>query len=264
MNYKFKTKPYAHQITALEKSWNRETYAYFMEMGTGKTKVLIDNAAMLYDKGKIDGLLIIAPKGVVGTWYTQELPTHLPNHIENVTVLWQANITKGQSNKLGTLFKTGEELQILIMNVEALSTTKGMDFASKFLLSHNTLMVIDESTTIKNPQAKRTKNIITLSERAKYRRIMTGSPVTKNPLDLYSQCRFLSPWLLDFSSYYAFRNRYAEMKTLHMHGRSIQVVDKFKNLGELSDQLKGFSYSCLLYTSPSPRDATLSRMPSSA
>ena len=93
MNYKFKTKPYAHQITALEKSWNRETYAYFMEMGTGKTKVLIDNAAMLYDKGKIDGLLIIAPKGVVGTWYTQELPTHLPDHIENMTVFWQENIT---------------------------------------------------------------------------------------------------------------------------------------------------------------------------
>jgi superfamily II DNA or RNA helicase len=55
MNYKFKMKPYKHQLTALEKSWNKETYAYFMEMGTGKTKVLIDNAAMLYDKGKIDG-----------------------------------------------------------------------------------------------------------------------------------------------------------------------------------------------------------------
>jgi len=245
MNYKFKTTPYAHQTTALEKSWNKETYAYFMEMGTGKTKVLIDNAAMLYDKGKIDGLLIVAPKGVIGTWYNQELPTHLPDHIEKVTVLWQANITKGQSKKLGTLFKTGEELHILIMNVEALSTTKGKNFASKFINSHNTLMVIDESTTIKNPSAKRTKNIIDLSTQTKYRRVMTGSPVTKNPLDLYSQCRFLSPWLLDFSSYYAFRNRYAEMKTLHMHGRSIQVVDKFKNLGELSDQLKGFSYRVL-------------------
>ena len=53
MNYKFKTKPYKHQLTALEKSWNKETYAYFMEMGTGKTKVLIDNMSMLYDKGKI-------------------------------------------------------------------------------------------------------------------------------------------------------------------------------------------------------------------
>jgi len=245
MNYKFKTKPYAHQITALEKSWNKETFAYFMEMGTGKTKVLIDNLAMLYDKGKVDGALIIAPKGVVGTWYDQEIPTHLADHIENVSVLWQPNITKSQSHKLGTLFKTGEELHILIMNVEALSTQKGTAFASKFLLSHNTLMVIDESTTIKNPSAKRTKNILSLSQRAKYRRIMTGSPVTKNPLDLYSQCEFLDPYLLDFSSYYAFRNRYAEMKTLHIHGRSIQVVDKFKNLGELSDQLKGFSYRVL-------------------
>ena len=106
-------------------------------------------------------------------------------------------------------------------------------------------MAIDESTTIKNPSAKRTKSIIDLSEMAKYRRIMTGSPVTKNPLDLYSQCKFLSPWLLDFTSYYAFRNRYAQMKTIHVQGRSIQVVDKFQNLGELSNQLKGFSYRVL-------------------
>jgi len=245
VNYKFKTKPYAHQLTALEKSWNRETYAYFMEMGTGKTKVLIDNVAMLYDKGKIDGVLIVAPKGVVKTWYEQELPTHLPNHIENVSILWQANITKKQQEKLDELFEPESIFHILIMNVEALSTTKGRDFASKFINSHNTLMAIDESTTIKNPSAKRTKNILNLSTQTKYRRILTGSPVTKNPLDLYSQCEFLSPWLLDFTSYYAFRNRYAEMKTMHVRGRSIQVVDKFKNLGELSEQLKGFSYRVL-------------------
>ena len=245
MNYKFKTKPYAHQLTALEKSWNRETYAYFMEMGTGKTKVLIDNAAMLYDKGKINGILIVAPKGVVGTWYNQELPAHLPTHIENVSVLWQSNITKEQSRKLGTLFKTGEELHILIMNVEAFSTTKGVDFAAKFLVSHNTLMAIDESTTIKNPQAKRTKNIIKLSERAKYRRIMTGSPVTKNPLDLFSQCYFLDPFHLNHESYYSFRMRYAVMKTANIAGRKIQLVSGFRNLGELSEKLKPFSYRVL-------------------
>ena len=245
MNYKFKTKPYKHQMTALEKSWNRETYAYFMEMGTGKTKVLIDNLAMLYDKGKINGALIIAPKGVVGTWYNNEIPTHLPTHIVSETVLWKAAITKKQQEKLDTLFKSGEDLHILIMNVEAFSTTKGMNFANKFLLAHRTLMAIDESTTIKTPTAKRTKNIISLAAAARYRRIMTGSPVTKNPLDLYTQCDFLSPWLLDFTSYYAFRNRYAEMKTLHMHGRQIQVVNGFKNLGELSDKLKGFSYRVL-------------------
>jgi SNF2 family DNA or RNA helicase len=245
MDYKFKTKPYAHQLTALEKSWNKENYAYFMEMGTGKTKVLIDNVAMLYDKGKIDGVLIIAPKGVVKTWYEQELPTHLPDHIENVSVLWQPNITKTQQEKLDTLFEIDSALHILIMNVEALSTEKGVKFATKFINSHKSMMAIDESTTIKTPTARRTKNIIKIGLDAKYKRIMTGSPITKNPLDLYTQCEFLDPWLLDFASYYAFRNRYAEMKTMHIRGRSIQVVDKFQNLGELSDIVKEFSYRVL-------------------
>jgi SNF2 family DNA or RNA helicase len=245
MNYKFKTKPYAHQLTALEKSWNKENFAYFMEMGTGKTKVLIDNLAMLYDKGKVDGVLIIAPKGVVKTWYEQELPTHLPDHIENVTVLWQSNITKTQQEKLESLFETETALHILVMNVEALSTEKGVKFASKFINSHKAMMAIDESTTIKTPTARRTKNIIGIGKHAKYKRIMTGSPITKNPLDLYTQCEFLDPWLLDFTSYYAFRNRYAEMKTMHLRGRSIQVVSEFKNLGELSETVKQFSYRVL-------------------
>ena len=245
MNYKFKTKPYAHQITALEKSWNKENFAYFMEMGTGKTKVLIDNVAMLYDKGKIDGVLIVAPKGVVKTWYEQELPTHLPDHIENVSILWQPNITKTQQEKLESLFEIETALHILVMNVEALSTDKGVKFATKFINSHKAMMAIDESTTIKTPTAKRTKNIIKIGLDAKYKRIMTGSPITKNPLDLYTQSEFLDPWLLDFASYYAFRNRYAEMKTMHVHGRSIQVVDKFQNLSELSDKVKEFSYRVL-------------------
>jgi SNF2 family DNA or RNA helicase len=214
-------------------------------MGTGKTKVLIDNLAMLYDKGKVDGALIVAPKGVIGTWYKQEIPNHLPDHIENVSVMWQSLITKKQKDSLDCLFKLEQKLHILIMNVEALSTSKGTEFAVRFLNSHKTLMAIDESTTIKNSSAKRTKNILALSKYAKYRRIMTGSPVTKNPLDLYSQCEFLSPWLLNFQSFYAFRNRYAEMKTIHARGRSIQVVHKFQNIGELSDKLKGFSYRVL-------------------
>ena len=245
MNYKFKTKPYAHQMTALEKSWNKESYAYFMEMGTGKTKVLIDNMSMLYDKGKINGALIVAPKGVVGTWYNNELPTHLPDHIENVTVLWQSNITKKQQEKLETLYEIGSALHILIMNVEALSTDKGIKFAEKFLSCHETLMAIDESTTIKNPAAKRTKNILSLAQNTKYRRIMTGSPVTKNPLDLFSQCYFLDPFHLDHDSYYSFRMRYAIMKTANISGRKIQLVNGFKNLGELSDKLQPFSYRVL-------------------
>ena len=179
MNYKFKTRPYAHQLKALEMSWNKEVYAYFMEMGTGKSKVLLDNISMLYDKGKINGALIVAPKGVYKNWYDSEIPEHLVDHIEKKTVLWQANITAKQEQKLKSLFKPEVDLHILIMNVEALSTKKGLDFARKFLMSHQTLFAVDESTTIKNPKAKRTKNIVSLSTLGKYRRILTGSPVTK-------------------------------------------------------------------------------------
>ena len=74
---------------------------------------------------------------------------------------------------------------------------------------------------------------------------MTGSPVTRNPLDLYSQCEFLDPKHLDFPSYYAFRNRYAEMKTMFLSGRSVQVVGGFRHLEELSESLKAFSYRIL-------------------
>ena len=245
MDYKFKTKPYAHQITALEKSWNKEVFAYFMEMGTGKSKVLIDNISMLYDKGKINGALIIAPKGVYQNWYDTEIPNHMASHVEKDVVLWRALINQKQQNQLNLLFQSTEKLHILIMNVEAFSTKKGLDFAAKFLRTHNTLMAVDESTTIKNPDAKRTKNIVGLGKHARYRRILTGSPVTKSPLDLYKQCEFLDEYLLEYSSYYAFRTRYAVMRSANFGGRSVQIVVGYKNLGELSSKLEPFSYRCL-------------------
>ena len=245
MNYKFKTPPYAHQLKALEMSWNREVFAYFMEMGTGKSKVLLDNIAMLYDRGKINGALIVAPKGVYKNWHDSEIPAHLPDHIQNKAVLWQSLIGQKQKLKLNSLFKVEIDLHILIMNVEAFSTKKGVEFATKFLASHNALFAIDESTTIKNPGAKRTKNILKLSKEGKYRRILTGSPVTKSPLDLYTQCHFLDSYLLDHSSYYTFRTRYAIMRTANFSGRSVQLVVGYHNLEELTEKLKAFSYRVL-------------------
>ena len=245
MNYKFKTKPYEHQITALEKSWDKEEYGYFMEMGTGKSKVLVDNIAMLYDKGKINAALIIAPKGVYRNWYSQEIPNHLASHIDNKTVIWTATTSKAKDKEYQQLFKIDYDLHILIMNVEAFSTKKGLEFATKFLNCHNTIMAIDESTTIKTPTAKRTKAILTLGKLAKYRRILTGSPVTKSPLDLYTQCNFLHEELLGFNSYYTFRNRYATMIDRNFGGRRVQIVGGYKRLDELSDSLKKFSYRVL-------------------
>ena len=248
MNYKFKTKPYAHQITALEKSWNKAHFAYFMEMGTGKSKVLIDNIAMLYDKGKINGALIIAPKGVYQNWFDIEIPNHMPTHIEKKMVLWRASFMKGNeivSKEVDALFETGTDLHILVMNVEALSTKNGVTFANKFLSCHETLMSIDESTTIKNPDAIRTKSIVQLGRAAKYRRILTGSPVTKSPLDLYKQCEFLDEGLLDYTSYYAFKTRYAVLRTANFGGRSVQIVVGYRNLDELSEKIEKFSYRVL-------------------
>jgi SNF2 family DNA or RNA helicase len=187
----------------------------------------------------------VAPKGVYKNWADSEIPTHMVDHIDKKVVVWQSLINEKQQKKLSTLFETGEDLHVLIMNVEALSTKKGIDFAKKFLSCHKALTAIDESTTIKNPSAKRTKNILTLSDLSKYRRILTGSPVTKSPLDLYTQCKFLDPWLLGEQSYYSFRVRYAMMRTANFNGRSVQIVVGYRNLSELTEKIKPFSYRCL-------------------
>ena len=242
MNYKFKTKPYKHQLDALQDSWDKENFAYFMEMGTGKSKVLLDNAAMLYDKGKINGLLIIAPKGVYKNWYDSEIPTHLPDHIFKKMVLWKtSDKSKKQQQLLNTLFETGTNLHILLMNVEAFSKGDGAAFAYKFLSCHNAMIAIDESTTIKTPTSNRTKNILELREHAKYRRILTGSPVTKSPLDLFTQCAFLDPWLLNHTSYWTFKARYAVTRKIQVQGRQVEIVVGYRNLGELSEKIQPFS-----------------------
>ena len=210
--------------------------------------MLIDNIAMLYDKGKINGALIVAPKGVYQNWFDIEIPNHMPTHIEKKMVLWKASFMKGNeivSKEVDALFETGTDLHILVMNVEALSTKNGVTFANKFLSCHETLMAIDESTTIKNPDAIRTRSIVQLGRSAKYRRILTGSPVTKSPLDLYKQCEFLNEGLLDYTSYYAFKSRYSVLRTANFGGRSVQIVVGYKNLDELSERIEQFSYRVL-------------------
>jgi len=242
MNYKFKSKPFAHQSKALEMSWDKEVFAYFMEMGTGKSKVLIDNIAMLYNAGKINAALIIAPKGVYKNWFDSEIPNHMPDYIEKKIGIWK---TDPNAKELKPLFETGAELHILIMNVEAFSTKKGVEFAKKFLSCHKTIIGIDESTTIKNPMAKRTRAIIELGMKCKYKRILTGSPVTKSPLDLFSQCYFLSPFLLGHESFYTFKTRYAVTKQVNVSGRMVHLVVGYRNLPELSEKVKPFSYRVL-------------------
>jgi len=245
MDYKFKTEPYEHQLTALGASHNKENFALFMEMGTGKSKVLIDNIAMLYDKGKINAALIVAPKGVYHNWERQELPIHMPEHVLYQIIMWSPSETKKQQIALKKLFIHDEDLVIFLMNIEAFSTKKGVRIAERFLLAHSALMAIDESTTIKSPTASRTKSVLKLRVLAKYRRILTGAPVTKSPLDLYTQCFFLDPDFLDFSSYYAFKNRYAIMVDRNVGTHSFRHVMGYRRLDELNKKLNNFSYRVL-------------------
>ena len=243
--YRFKTEPYEHQRAALGASWNKKDFAYFMEMGTGKSKVLIDNIAILYDRGNVDSALIVAPKGVYKNWAELEIPKHLPDHIYYKTVAWTPNPNKQQKEDLVNLFESTNDLIFFVMNIEALSTKKGCAFAEKFLLSHKTVFAIDESTTIKNNSARRTKSAIMLSLLAEYRRILTGSPVTKSPLDLYSQCAFLDETLLGFSSYYSYRNHFAILQKRSIATHSFQQIVGYRNLDELKDILKEFSFRVL-------------------
>jgi len=154
-------------------------------------------------------------------------------------------IYKWNIDKPKDYYKLNEskDLKIFLINVEALSTKRGFEGCIDFLRKHKlNFVTIDESTTIKNRQAKRTRNILALTKLSYVRRILTGSPITKSPLDLYTQCQFLSPELLGFSSYLAFRNRYAEMTDIPVgSGRYISVPKYYKRLEELETKLKQFS-----------------------
>jgi SNF2 family DNA or RNA helicase len=244
--YKFKTEPYEHQKDALKKCYDKEAFAIFAEMGTGKTKIALDNACILYNQGKIDRLLVIAPKGAYMTWFDQEIPTHVPDYIEKKVVIWKQSTSQKYMSELRSMMNNNFELKIMIMNVEAFSSKRGVDFARLFLIGRS-MMIVDESTTIKNPKAKRTKAILALSNETRYRRILTGSPVTQSPLDLWAQMDFLDPYILGQSSYYAFRTRYAVVIEATAAGgtHTYQKIIKFKNLKELGELVAPHSYRIL-------------------
>ena len=240
--YPFKNKPVAHQAAYLERFWNRKVAALFADMGTGKSFMLINNIALLYDKGKINAALIVAPKGVYRNWVDTEIPKHLPDHVVYRMAIWAASPRKAEKLALDRLFEVTEDLKILVMNIEAFSTKRGFEFAVRFLLGHTALMAIDESTTIKTPGSARSKNTEKAGIGAYYRRILTGSPVTKSPMDLYQQCAFLSDDCLGLHSYYAFQARYAVIVERQLATHSFKQIVGYRRLDELKEKLDNFSF----------------------
>jgi SNF2 family DNA or RNA helicase len=240
--YPFKNKPFIHQQAYLQRFWDSPVSALFADTGTGKSFMVINNAAMLYDKGKINGLLLVAPKGVYRNWLKVEIPKHMPDHVVHRMAIWNPSPRKAEQKALDDLFTITEDLKILIMNVEAFSTPKGTTYAKRFLLGHDAMMAVDESTTIKGHTAQRSKSIVKVGLGARYRRIMTGSPVTKSPMDLYQQCEFLSPNCLNVASYYAYQARYSITVERHLASHSFKQVVGYRRLDELKEKLDRFSF----------------------
>tara|TARA_Y100000114_G_C11757146_1_gene327498 strand:+ start:1547 stop:2992 length:1446 start_codon:yes stop_codon:yes gene_type:complete len=243
MDYEYKTKPFDHQAKAINDSWSKEYYALFMEMGTGKSKVAIDSIGMLYEDKRISAALIVAPKGVYDNWVKGEIPSHLPDRIERDVLRWDPKNTKTYRARLDDfIIEDFNGLKIFVMNVEALSTPRGAQTAGRFLVQNpNNMVVVDESTTIKNRKAARTKNLQILKRYSKYRRVLTGSPITKSPMDLFSQCAFLDERALGYNSYFVFQNRYAVVRQQTMGHRSFQEIVGYRRLDELNDKLGCFS-----------------------
>lgn len=251
-DYDYKTEPYAHQREVFHASRDAEYYAWLMGMGTGKTKVGIDNAAWLWAENKIDAVVVVAPNGVHRNWILREIPTHLPDWAPRTAVVWASpSVLKAAERKqLAQIWEPGPHgrrvLRVISMNVEAFGSKNGAAaiFLRKVLDTFRTLLIIDESTVIKNPTAQRTKILLRLGAGAYYRRIMTGTPITNGPLDAYSQFAFLSRSILGYDNFYSFKNHFAEWKTSqnYRQGRSFQELVAYRNLDELTAKISAHSF----------------------
>jgi len=254
------TKGYKHQLDGVEKAKGQKNFAYFMEMGTGKSWCLLADAERLYNEQEIECLIILAPKGVYRNWSTKEIPTHLSVPYE--TFVWSASLTDRQAKQLlSDLFRQTYKLKIFLVNIEGVLTKRTHKGLERIFNQFRVLLAIDESTVIKNPSAKRTKVTLDLAPKAKYRRILTGSPITKSPYDMYAQALFLSPALLGFSSFLTFRHYYAiiekgysnqmvmrwnpEKKAMEMQRLTFEKVVGYKNLDQLNERIQPWSYRCL-------------------
>lgn len=235
--YKFNVKPYDHQLDTWDATKDNKYWAYLFDMGTGKSKLLLDVTGYMYDQGWIDALMIFANKGSYINWPDEHIPEHLPNHIDYEIATWRSGALVGEVLAMEDLFRSQTmALKIFVMNIEALSkkkNSKGLAAAMKFCQLHHTMSVIDESTTIKNPKANRTKNAWKIRDVSVARRILTGSLVDNKPLDAWAQFQFLENGILDHTSYYSFRAEYAYLEDMQNDRRKFKIVVGYKNLGRL-------------------------------
>lgn len=236
--------PLEHQGLFIGESGRRASYGLFWEQGTGKTKGLIDNAALLAAEGQIDAAFVLAPNGVHRNWVVEEIPKHWPHDLPPAEAFaWsspQAGTKRHQEGVQRILGSNG--FVWLCMSYDGLMTDAGKQASWDLMRSRRTLYILDESQRAKTPAAKRTKRIIASSVYAPYRRIASGTPMD-SPMDIYSQVRFLDAdfWIREFGigTFTSFKAYFANWITIPVQGgRSFEKLDSYRNLDELERALK--------------------------
>lgn len=243
--FEFKTQPYDHQLTALTLSADCEHYALFMDMGTGKTKVVIDTAAYLYASDRIDTVVVVAPNGVHRNWVLNEIPVHMPDHIDYKAHFYQATGGGKKQKQLWESIFSHSGLKIFCFNIESASNKKGQAELKACVQTSRVLFAIDESQRIKTPGAKRTQFLVNLARHAEFRRLMSGSPITQSPLDFYAQFKFLDPTITGYTTYTAFRNHFAEIEQRRTNNNRrgyFEHVAGYKNIAELERRIAPHCY----------------------
>ena len=229
---------YAHQERVLLESRDLTNFALFWEMGTGKTKLILDTVAHLRDAGKITAVLVVAPNGVHRNWIEDEIPKWLPGINAKAWISGKAGSQRHQK-EWEALLK--QPFPFAAFSYDGLMTDRAVKYLRKFFDAHRVFMVLDESTKIKSPGAKRTMKLLAAGKRATHRRILTGTPVANSPFDIYSQMKFLDPafWKeRGFQTQAEFRNHFGIIKTMEneRHQRW-EVVVAYRNLNELQSIL---------------------------
>jgi len=222
---------FQHQITDFEIAKNRKYYGLLWEQGCGKTRTAIRLAENHFKEGRITACMVITTKGLVRNWSDIELPKHAsvpywcdvwPNRVVNHTYI--------------------DKLYYWMVNIDALLTDGYVKRIKEFMEIYPDFMtILDESTVIKSPSAKRTRRAWRVGQLSKVRLILTGLPTPHSPLDLYAQCKFLSINALGFKDFSSFKLRHAEIVTILLGNRAIPKIDGYKNLGELKEKLSKFT-----------------------
>lgn len=195
--------PLSHQWDMMDKGWNLRGYALFAAMGTGKTYVTVNMARVRFKTKKIRRVVVICPQTLRRTW-RREFEKWAPGMAECFNL--------GDSGYEAWCNEPTNKLKVLCVSVEGLGiSTRLYDLVYKFLEGGGVMAVCDESSRIKNPEAKRTQRAIALASLCDYRMILNGTPIAKGIQDLWSQYEFIDPNIIGTGDYWAFKTRYVVM-----------------------------------------------------